>query len=81
MEVIVAIRFATLVIASWRSAVSIWRGAGGCFGLSLAAGCMALENTIRSVGEAIRRAIAGAMAVRERWRSGVSYNPLSVRTV
>ena len=36
---------------------------------------------MRSVGEAIRPAIAGAMAVRERWRSGVSYNPLSVRTV
>ena len=42
---------------------------------------MALETTMRSVGEAMRPAIAGAMALRERWRSGVSYNPLSVRTV
>ena len=36
---------------------------------------------MRSFGEAIRPAIAGATALRERWRSGVSYNPLSVRTV
>ena len=41
---------------------------------------MALEKTMRSVGEAIRPAIAGAMTLRERWRSGVGYNPLSDRT-
>ena len=33
-----------------------------------------------SVREAIRSAVAGAMALRERWHSGVSYNPLSART-
>ena len=33
-----------------------------------------------SVGEAVRCALAGAMALHERWRSGVSYNPLSART-
>ena len=32
------------------------------------------------VGEAIRSAVAGTMALRERWHSGVSYNPLSDRT-
>ena len=42
---------------------------------------MALETTMRSVGEAMRPAMAGAMALRERWRNGVGYNPLSVRTV
>ena len=41
---------------------------------------MALENMMRSVGEAIRPAMAGAMTLRERWRSGVGYNPLSDRT-
>ena len=43
--------------------------------------CMALEETMRSVGEAVRPAIAGAMALHERWRSGVGYNPLSARMV
>ena len=33
-----------------------------------------------SVGETIRSAVAGAMLLRERWHSGVSYNPLSART-
>ena len=33
-----------------------------------------------SVGDAMRSAAAGAMALRERWHSGVSYNPLSART-
>ena len=33
-----------------------------------------------SVGEAIRSAVAGTMVLRERWQSGVSYNPLSART-
>ena len=32
------------------------------------------------VGEAIRSTVAGAMALRERWQIGVSYNPLSNRT-
>ena len=36
---------------------------------------------MRSVSEAVRSAIAGALALGERWRSGVAYNPLSVRTV
>ena len=36
---------------------------------------------MRSIGEAIRRAMASAMTLRERWRSGVGYNPLSDRTV
>ena len=31
-------------------------------------------------GKAIRSAVAGAMVLRERWHSGVSYNPLSART-
>ena len=33
-----------------------------------------------SVGETIRSAVASAMLLRERWHSGVSYNPLSART-
>ena len=41
---------------------------------------MAPEAMMLSVGEAIRSAIAGAMVLRERWHSGVSYNPLSART-
>ena len=32
-----------------------------------------------SVGEAIRSAIVGAVLLRERWQSGVAYNPLSDR--
>ena len=36
---------------------------------------------MRSIGEAIRPAMASAMTLRERWRSGVGYNPLSDRTV
>ena len=36
---------------------------------------------MRSIGETIRRAMAGAMALRERWRSGIGYNPLSARMV
>ena len=36
---------------------------------------------MRSIGEAMRPAIATAMALCERWRSGVGYNPLSARTV
>ena len=36
---------------------------------------------MRSIGEAVRPAIAGVIALRERWRSGVSYNPFSDRTV
>ena len=36
---------------------------------------------VMPVAEAIRSAGAGAMALRERWRSGVSYNPFSARTV
>ena len=36
---------------------------------------------MRSIGEAVRPVIAGAMALTERWRSGVAYNPLSDRTV
>ena len=39
-----------------------------------------LEAMMWSVGEAVRCALAGAMALHERWRSGVSYNPLSART-
>ncbi len=34
-----------------------------------------------SVGTAIRCTVAGTAALRERWQSGVSYNPLSARTV
>ncbi len=34
-----------------------------------------------SVGTAIRSTVAGTAALCERWRSGVSYNPLSARTV
>ena len=33
-----------------------------------------------SAGKAIRSAIAGALAFRERWQSGVAYNPLSDHT-
>ena len=33
-----------------------------------------------SVGQTIRSAIADAALLRERWQSGVTYNPLSVRT-
>ena len=33
-----------------------------------------------SVGDAIRSAVAGALLLRERWESGVAYNPLSART-
>ncbi len=36
---------------------------------------------MRSVGEAVRPAVAGAMALAERWRSGAAWNPLSDRTV
>ena len=32
------------------------------------------------VSEALRSALAGALAARERWRSGVAYNPLSAAT-
>ena len=42
---------------------------------------MELETNMRSVGEAVRPAIAGAMALAERWRSGAAWNPLSDRTV
>lgn len=42
---------------------------------------MARETTMRSAGEAMRPAMAGAVALCERWRRGASYNPLSVRTV
>ena len=36
---------------------------------------------MRPIGEAVRPAMAGAMALAERWRSGAAYNPLSDRTV
>ncbi len=42
---------------------------------------MELGTTMRSIGEAVRPAMAGAMALAERWRSGVAYNPLSDHTV
>ena len=41
---------------------------------------MSPEGMTMRFGEAIRSAVAGAMVLRERWRSGVSYNPLSART-
>ena len=42
---------------------------------------MELETNMRSVGEAVRPAIAGAMALAERWRTDAAWNPLSDRTV
>ena len=33
-----------------------------------------------SVGQTIRSAIVDAALLRERWQSGVTYNPLSART-
>ena len=42
---------------------------------------MELETNMRTIGEAVRPAMAGAMALAERWRSGAAYNPLSDRTV
>ncbi|MCY4141084.1 MAG: cytochrome P450 [Rhodobacteraceae bacterium] len=42
---------------------------------------MKLETTMFSIGEAVRPAMAGAITLAERWRSGVAYNPLSDRIV
>ena len=42
---------------------------------------MTLKTATQSVGEAMRPAMAAAIALCERWRSGVGYNPLSARTV
>ena len=42
---------------------------------------MTLKTATQSVGEALRPAMAAAIALCERWRSGVGYNPLSARTV
>ncbi len=38
-----------------------------------------IEEMTSSLSEAIRSVMAGAMLLRERWQSGVAYNPLSAR--